>query len=96
MKREKERERPRCICQKNYKERNQKPEKEFDCNIYLLIRNSCKRCVYQLICEESDRDEGDKGRQDKKLSNSSIQREMETEHFQKKRKKNSKENYKKK
>ena len=42
-------------------------------NEYLIIRNSCKRCPKNRICEESDRDERDKGRQDKKLSNFSIQ-----------------------
>ena len=34
-----------------------KTRKEFDCNVYLLIRNSCKRCPKSRICEESDRDE---------------------------------------
>ena len=52
-----------------------KTRKEFDCNVYLLIRNSCKRCKYQRICEESDLVEEDyQSRQDKKLSNVGIQK----------------------
>lgn len=44
---------------KNSQEKITKPEnkKKFDCNIYLLIRNSCSRCPYNRICEESDRDD---------------------------------------
>ena len=41
---------------KNLQEKS-KTRKEFDCNVYLLIRNSCKRCPKSRICEESDRDE---------------------------------------
>ena len=48
-------------------------KKEFECKIEYLMRNSCSRCPKNRECEESDRDERDKGRQDKKLSNSSIQ-----------------------
>ena len=57
--------------------------KKFDCNVYLLIRNSCKRCKYQLICEESDLIEEDyQSRQNKKLSNVSIQ-EWQQDFYQK-------------
>lgn len=52
---------------KNLQEKS-KMIKEFDCNVYLLIRNSCKRCPKSRICEESDRDERNKSRQDTKLS----------------------------
>lgn len=48
-------------------------QKEFECPIECLIKNSCSRCKYNRICEESVKDERDNGRQDKKLSNSSIQ-----------------------
>ena len=51
-----------------------KTRKKFDCNVYLLIRNSCKRCKYQRICEESDLiEENYQSREDKELSNVSIQ-----------------------
>ncbi len=59
---------------KNLQEKS-KTREEFDCNIYLLIRNNCKRCPKQKVCEESDLIEEDyQSRQDKKLSNSSIQK----------------------
>ena len=55
-------------------QKKSKMKKEFNCNVYLLIRNSCKRCKYQRICEESDLIEEDyQSRQDTELSNVSIQ-----------------------
>lgn len=63
---------------KNSQEKTIKLEKkkEFDCNVYLLIRNSCSRCPKQRICEESDNNERDKSRQDKELSNSCVQERL--------------------
>ena len=54
------------------KSKSTKPEnkKEFECKIKYLMRNSCSRCPKNRECEESDRDERDNSRQDKKLSNS--------------------------
>ena len=49
-----------------------KNKKEFECNVYLLMRNSCSRCPKNRICEESVKDERDKSRKDKKLSNSCV------------------------
>ena len=34
-------------------------KKEFECNVYYLMRNSCSRCPKNRICEESDKDDID-------------------------------------
>ena len=57
------------------KSKTTKPEnkKEFECKIEYLMRNSCKRCPKNRECEESDIDERNNSRQDKKLSNVGVQ-----------------------
>ena len=44
---------------KNSQEKIIKPvqKKEFECNVYYLMRNSCSRCPKNRECEESDRDD---------------------------------------
>ena len=56
------------------KSKSTKPEnkKEFECKIEYLIKNSCSRCPKNRECEESVKDERDKSRKDKKLSNSCV------------------------
>ena len=48
-------------------------KKEFECKIEYLMKNSCSRCPKNRECEESDIDERNNSRQDKKLSNSGLQ-----------------------
>lgn len=39
------------------KNSQEKTKKEFECNVYYLMRNSCSRCPKNKVCEESDNDD---------------------------------------